>query len=56
MSKSKTGRRFDDYDEYNMEHYKESMQEHRRQKRLANILRSRNVDLLMQLEEDEYDE
>ena len=53
MSKSKTDRWYDDYDEYNVNRHERSSREHRRQKNLTNILRSKNIDLLLELEDDE---
>ena len=53
MSKSKTDRWYDDYDEYNVNRHERSAREHRRQKNLTNILRSKNIDLLLELEDDE---
>lgn len=55
MSKTKKSYKFNDYSELDEEDHLKNVrdQERRKNKRLANILRSKNVDLLMQLEEDE---
>ena len=55
MSKSKKSYdSWDDYDDYGTDYI--GNQNRRKQKRLTNVLRSKNVRELMRLEEDEEDE
>ncbi len=55
-SKPKLGRK--DWSEDEADYYyvdAKEQKQRRREKRLKNLIRSKNVDMLMELEEDEYD-
>jgi hypothetical protein len=54
MSKSMKKTRRDDYDDDNDNYgFNRETAQHRREKRLTNILRSKDIDRLMEMEEDE---
>lgn len=55
-NKPKLGRKDWSEDEVDYYYVDAKEQKHRRrEKRLKNLIRSKNVDMLMELEEDEYD-
>lgn len=55
MSKSKFSKHSRDYEDWNEDDYGRDpkMHEKRKQKRLTNVLRSKNIDELLELEEDD---